>query len=319
MRDQQFYGHGKLLLTGEYFVLEGALALGLPTSVGQSLNVKYRHSNQPTLKWTALDHLGKPWFESVMELWHFDAHTTTDKVVSEDLQKILLQVRRQNPHFLRDEMDVMVETKLEFPREWGLGSSSSLLYNIAQWAYIGPFDLAMKSFGGSGYDIACAQSMGPIQYQLVDNLPRWRPVEFNPSFHENLWLLYLGQKRNTRDAIASFKSLSEAERKAPVETVTSLTREMTTAADLRHFDRVIREHEEVVSKALNTKTIKSELFSDFWGEVKSLGAWGGDFALVTSASDFSKTREYFMNKGFETLISYKELVCEPPKDMTYAP
>src|SRR5690606_19200933 len=153
MRDQQFYGHGKILLTGEYFVLEGALALALPTTVGQSLKVKHRHSHQPSLKWTSLDHAGKPWFEAEMEFWHFEPHTTNNMEVARDLQTILKQVRRQNPHFLRDELDVTIETKLEFPREWGLGSSSSLLYNVAQWAYVSPFELAMKSFGGSGYDI----------------------------------------------------------------------------------------------------------------------------------------------------------------------
>jgi mevalonate kinase len=318
VRDQQFYGHGKILLTGEYFVLEGALALGLPTTVGQSLNVRYRHSNHPTMKWKALDHVGKPWFESEIEFWHFDAVTTTDKQVSKDLQTILQQVRLQNPHFLRDEVDVTVETKLEFPKEWGLGSSSSLLYNIAQWAYIGPFDLAMKSFGGSGYDIACAQSMGPIHYQLADKLPRWQPVGFNPSFQENIFLLYLGKKRNTREAVGQFKKLDESERKNPIQDVTALTREITVAQDLRHFNRVIREHELLISMSLKMKSIKDEFFSSFWGEVKSLGAWGGDFALVTSERNFSDTRDYFQAKGLETLIAFDELVCKPPMDMNYA-
>jgi mevalonate kinase len=317
MRDESFYGHGKLLLTGEYFVLEGALALALPTSVGQSLKVKYRHSHQPTLKWTALDHLNNVWFQAEMELWHFKALTSTDHQVAEDLKKILDQVRRQNPHFLRDELEVLVETKLEFPREWGLGSSSSLLYNIAQWAYVGPFELAMNSFGGSGYDIACAQSMGPIHYQLENSLPRWKTVDFNPSFHEHLYLLYLGRKKSTREAVGSFKSLSTEERKAPVEMITSLTREMTATQDLRHFNRVVQEHELLVSKTLKIETIKDSHFSDFWGEVKSLGAWGGDFALVSSERSFSETREYFSSKGLDTLISYRELICSNVVDTSH--
>lgn len=319
MRDQQFYGHGKILLTGEYFVLEGAQALALPTTVGQSLKVRYRHSHQPTFKWTSLDHAGKSWFDAEFEFWHFDVVAATDPKVAEDLQKILLQVRRQNPHFLRDEVDVAVETKLEFPREWGLGSSSSLLYNVAQWAYVSPFELAMKSFGGSGYDIACAQSMGPIHYQLVDKLPKWQPVAFLPQCRDQLFLVYLGTKRDTRQAITEFKRLTPEERRAPVEQITALTREMTVVQDLRHFERVIGEHEALVASALKTPTIKQELFPDYWGAVKSLGAWGGDFALVTSSRDAGTTREYFQSKGLSTIIAYDEIICAPSPDMSYVP
>ena len=35
----KFYAKGKLLLTAEYAVLGGAKALGLPTKLGQSLDV----------------------------------------------------------------------------------------------------------------------------------------------------------------------------------------------------------------------------------------------------------------------------------------
>ena len=57
MDDQYFYGHGKLLLTGEYFVLDGAMALALPTTVGQSMKVRYRHSYQPTLNWKSFSNI----------------------------------------------------------------------------------------------------------------------------------------------------------------------------------------------------------------------------------------------------------------------
>lgn len=311
MRDQQFYGHGKILLSGEYFVLEGALALALPTTVGQSLKVKSRASYSPTLKWKALDHAGKAWFEGEYEYWHFDELSSTDAKVSSDLQKILRQVRLQNPHFLRDDLEVNVETLLEFPWDWGLGSSSSLLYNIAQWAYVSPFELASKSFGGSGYDIACAQSMGPIHFELKDGLPKWRPVGFAPSFRDQLFLVHLGKKRDTREAVKAFKQLTPESRKTPVELITALTQEMTVAPELRHFERCLREHELIVGHALGIKTVKQELFNDFWGEVKSLGAWGGDFVMVTSNRGHHETRDYFESKGLKTVIAFNELVCAP--------
>ena len=37
---QKFYSHGKLLITSEYAVLDGAKALAVPTKLGQSLKVK---------------------------------------------------------------------------------------------------------------------------------------------------------------------------------------------------------------------------------------------------------------------------------------
>ena len=315
MRDQHYYGHGKLLLTGEYFVLEGALALALPTTVGQSMKIHDRSSYSPSLKWKALDHNGKPWFEAEYEFWHFRELSSTDPKVSEDLQKILRQVRLQNPHFLRDDREVTVETKLEFPWDWGLGSSSSLLYNIAQWAYVSPFELAVKAFGGSGYDIACAQSMGPIHYELKDGLPKWRPVGFAPSFRDQLFLVHLGKKRDTREAVQAFKALSSEARRKPVDDISSLTQEITVAAELRHFERALREHEALVASTLNLSPVRTELFSDFWGEVKSLGAWGGDFVLVTSSRDHHETRDYFTAKGLTTVIPYNELISGARTDL----
>ena len=40
---------GKLLITAEYYVVKGALALAIPTKFRQSLDFKYNASN--TLKW----------------------------------------------------------------------------------------------------------------------------------------------------------------------------------------------------------------------------------------------------------------------------
>ncbi len=91
--------------------------------------------------------------------------TSTDKV-SKMLLKILLEAKRLNPNFLNGKMGYEVHTTLSFPREWGLGSSSTLISNIAQWANVDPFALLSETFNGSGYDIACAQHNRPIIYQI---------------------------------------------------------------------------------------------------------------------------------------------------------
>ena len=57
---QHFYGHGKLLITGEYLVLDGALALAIPTKKGQKLTVA--EAEQPGITWEGLKESGEVWF-----------------------------------------------------------------------------------------------------------------------------------------------------------------------------------------------------------------------------------------------------------------
>lgn len=308
MGEQYYYGHGKLLLTGEYFVLDGAEALAVPTTVGQSMKVKYRHSYQPTLNWKSYDHKGTLWFESDFEFWHFNPIKKQENETQKGLSDVLNAVRLQNPHFLRDDVDVFVETKIEFPLEWGLGSSSTFLYNIAQWGYVSPFELLNKTIGGSGYDVACAQAMGPIFYKRVEAKPEWGTANFNPSFKDHLYLVYLGQKQSSEKEVLKYKDRKIESKAQVISEITSLTKEMVSTQDMNTFDRIIRAHEELVARSLGYTRAKELHFSDYWGEVKSLGAWGGDFVLVTSKRPFTETREYFQNKGFSTIVPFGEIV-----------
>jgi mevalonate kinase len=314
MRDQYFYGHGKLLLSGEYFVLDGAEALALPTTVGQSMKVKYRHSYQPTLQWKSIDHSGNVWFESAFEFWHFKPIRPQGNETEKFIQDALNAVRLQNPHFLRDDMDVFVETKIEFPLEWGLGSSSSFMYNVAQWAYVSPFELLKKTIGGSGYDIACAQAMGPISYKKFDGKPQWEAAPFDPGFKDKIFFVYLGQKQNSYKEVVKYQDMKIEGKSQIVSELSQLTREMIHANDLRTFEKIILNHEDIVAHALKYEKVKDIHFNDYWGEVKSLGAWGGDFAMVTSDRPATETREYFERKGFNTVIPFSEIIrSEFPK------
>lgn len=312
-KDQYFFGHGKLLLSGEYFVLDGAQALALPTKVGQSLSVKYSPSFSPKLTWKSFDLNGDLWFEATYEFWHFnclDADVTPDRLF---LQKVLKAARAQNTHFLRDDVDVYVETRLGFPLSWGLGSSSSLIYNVAQWAYVSAFELSFKTYGGSGYDIACAQSEGPITYRKGSSGPSWGPVTFEPAFKEQLYFVYLGQKQDSRTGIARYEErVPEERRRELAEQITKLTESMLTSKTLAEFEEVIRAHESIVSEALELPRARDLHFSDYWGEVKSLGAWGGDFVLVTSERSLEETKSYFKEKGHNVFITYSDLICATP-------
>ena len=308
MKEQSYYGHGKLLLSGEYFVLDGAKALALPCKLGQVMNVRHARSDNPKLIWKSRDPDGKLWFEASFELWRFRL-LSDETPEALDLQNVLRQARAQNVHFLREEADVHVETKVEFPLDWGLGASSTLIYNIAQWAYVSPFELASKTFGGSGYDIACAQSMGPIIYSNASQMPEWQSVNFSPLFKDKLYFVHLNQKQNTRREIERYRSMEFENKKAVIERIDSLTMAMAEALDLQEFETYAQEHEELISKTLDLPRAQQLYFQDYWGAVKSLGAWGGDFALATSDKSDSETIRYFRQKGFQTILKYDQITC----------
>ncbi|MGB2013778.1 MAG: GHMP kinase, partial [Flavobacteriaceae bacterium] len=72
----KFYSHGKLLLSAEYAVLNGAKALALPTKLGQSLEVKT--IEQPEIRWKSFDHKNKLWFETNLTINNFNPSTNTE-------------------------------------------------------------------------------------------------------------------------------------------------------------------------------------------------------------------------------------------------
>jgi mevalonate kinase len=59
-----FYSNGKLLITGEYVVLDGAKALALPTKFGQNLIIEA--SENELIHWKSHDHDGSIWFEAII-------------------------------------------------------------------------------------------------------------------------------------------------------------------------------------------------------------------------------------------------------------
>ena len=60
---------GKLLITAEYYVVKGALALAIPTKFRQSLDFKYNASN--TLKWKSFDKKNDVWLNCEFQLSDF--------------------------------------------------------------------------------------------------------------------------------------------------------------------------------------------------------------------------------------------------------
>jgi len=125
-----YKSNGKLLITGEYVVLDGATALAIPTKFGQSLTIT--DNNEQTLHWISKDHTGNIWFETHIDLTTLTSSNTSK--IAKTLCTILQTARIYNTSFLKQSKGVAVLTQLDFPRDWGLGTSSTLINNIAQWA-----------------------------------------------------------------------------------------------------------------------------------------------------------------------------------------
>ncbi len=294
-----------MLLTSEYAVLDGAKAIALPTKFGQSLECKPNKGSD--LIWSALDNKGKEWFSAQISLIDFDAIKSSDKNQAKELQKLLKNAVRLNSEFLSKWNGFKVTTKLDFPLDWGLGSSSTLTYLVAEWADAHPLLLHFKNNLGSGYDVACAGADGPISYQLKDDEVKWEEIDFELKFSDHLHFIHLGQKQSSNDAIAYYtKTLKKKDEF--VDSCNQLTNEFLKCSSLGSFMKLMNEHEKLVSNTLKIETAKEIHFKNFNGSVKSLGAWGGDFVLAASELSKSEVHKYFIEKGFKDCFSYSDFV-----------
>lgn len=269
--------------------------------------MNYKQNKSSDISWKALDHEGNEWFSAKISLFDFSPIKSTDDGMAEKLRKLLKNAVRLNSEFLSKWNGFKVETKLEFPVEWGLGSSSSLTYLVAQWADVHPLLLHFKYSNGSGYDVACAGADGPISYQLDNGTINWEEIEFDPSFKDNLHFVYLGNKQSSEEGIKYYSKT--VKKKADfVKESNIFALEFQKSTTLKGFMKLISENECMVSKNLKLDTCKTSHFSDFEGEIKSLGAWGGDFALAASSMSSKEVQAYFAKKGHEVCIPYKDFV-----------
>jgi len=276
----------------------------LPTKLGQHLEVKRTTSSD--LLWESYDKDGKKWFKSTISLFDFSPLTTTDEGVSELLQKILKSAVRLNSEFLSQWNGVKIETKLEFPLDWGLGSSSTLYYLVAEWADVNPLMLYFKAENGSGYDVACAFADGPVEYINSPDEVAYTEVDFNPKFKDSLYFVHLNQKQNTalgiKEYIKNVKNKSNL-----VKAITNITEDIQSTKSLNDFESLLTEHENLIAHHTGFKKVKDLHFADYPGVVKSLGAWGGDFVLATASKDVNAA-DYFASKGYDTIIRYKDMI-----------
>lgn len=318
---QQYNSHGKFLLTGEYLVLKGALALALPLKLGQSMEVEALESNNEQLCWEAFRPDGK-WFSVTLNRDNLVNFSTNDPDKALRLSEILQAVKQLNPKAFEGN-DLRFTTRLDFDPNWGLGSSSTLIASLARWANVNPYELLKLTFGGSGYDIACASAEGPIYYQLagLDGFvprngakqepkltPLVDPVVFNPPFADHLFFVYQGQKQSSSKEIKAFLAkVHPDDLQKDIEAVSEISRAVPKCQNIGEFSMLMQCHERIIARCICQEPVQKR-FPDFEGTLKSLGAWGGDFILAATEWDESQVRAYFKTKGLEVIFGYKDIV-----------
>ena len=319
--NKQYHSNGKFLLTGEYLVLKGALALALPLKLGQSLEVEQLETNNEQIQWKAWRPEGR-WFSVTLNRENLVNFSTDDPDKAMRLCQILHAVKLLNPKAFEGN-DLKFTTRLDFDPNWGLGSSSTLIANLARWANVNPYELLKLTFGGSGYDLACATAEGPIYYQLAgldcfvprndakrqsEPTPKVDLVDFNPPFVEHLFFVYQGQKQSSSKEIKAFlEKANLADLQKNIEAISDISRAVPKCESLDEFAMLLQCHERIIARCIGQEPVQKR-FPDFEGVLKSLGAWGGDFILAATGWDENQVREYFKGKGLEVVFGYKEIV-----------
>ena len=301
-----FKSNGKILLTSEYVVLDGVDCIALPTKFGQTLSVI--ENNSKCINWTSYDYNNNIWFKDKYSVSSENKieYSSEKNNISETLLKILNALVKLNSDKINNKIGYDFVSKLSFSKDWGLGTSSTLINNLANWAKVDSYELLKLTFGGSGYDIACAGAENPIHFNNYNNKISISNSKFDPIYKENIFFIYLGNKQNSRDGIKDYKSKKNKLTQDIIEQFKSINEKIVITDNLKEFEQCLTMHELLISKLIDIEPIKNRLFKDYdKGIVKSLGAWGGDFVLVTGTKN---AMSYFLNKGYKTIFEYSKLI-----------
>ncbi|WP_419869035.1 GYDIA family GHMP kinase [Chryseobacterium sp. CT-SW4] len=297
----EIFSPGKLMLTSEYFAIDGALVLAVPTKLGQEFFFDEKPDGQSLIFWKAY-HQNQLWLHAVIDYKNWEIVEANLIPAAEFILKVLKNVQELSQTKFKDTTSYYLKTNLQFPADYGLGSSSTLMNNLAEWSGTDPFQLNAISLGGSGYDIAVAKEKSAVLYQSQPDI-QYTKVDFNPVFKNELIFIHLNQKQDSREGIALYKSREKSQ--ALINEYTDLTRKIVDCQNLVEFSGLMMIHEQKISAFLNMPTVKEKFFQNCPVFVKSLGAWGGDFVM---SAKFEGFRDYFWGKGFTTIFEWEDLI-----------
>ena len=296
------------MLTGEYLVLDGARALALPTQLGQHLRVA-RTDEADVLHWRSRDHRGRLWLDEAFSRALLSGGPAGEgREPRARIVRLLAGILAEHRLLWPTGTGLRLTTTLEFDRGWGLGSSATLAYLLAAWAGADAYVVNEAEFGGSGYDVAAAAAEGPLLYRTRGARRQVRPVAFAPAWLRGASLVHLGRKQDSRAAIAHYRAQSRAELRRYVAEVDALTEALLAARDAAAAADLLRRHEALIGYVTAQPPIGRARFADFPGVVKSLGAWGGDFALALPREGGFDAAAYFARHGLSTVVPAGELL-----------
>lgn len=292
-----FAASGKFMLFGEYLVLQGADCLAIPLKFGQELSLQESPENY--FSWES-QYQEETWFKAKFNS-HFQLIETSDEKTAKVLLNLLQLIYNENPDLFATNLDFVA--KADFDLKWGLGSSSTLISLLAQWSGVDPYFLLENSFGGSGYDIACATVDSPITYSSKNNEVRF--ARLSPAITNKILFVYSGNKQNSKNEVKRFSTL--AFNVSDVSKINKIIENAQAASDIETFELQMEQSEVLLSSILNRETIKSKYFENYPFAIKSMGAWGGDFFMATYRNEV-EAKAYFENLGYTTQFTYSEII-----------
>lgn len=302
---KSFRAHGKLLITSEYMVMFGALALALPLRLGQWLMLR-PSGNRNRFSWVAKTG-GQEWFSAEFNPETIQITRTSHTEKAEYLARLIRSCIELRPSFQEDLYKWSAVTDLEFSPHWGFGSSSTLTAILADWAEVNPFDLHFMVSDGSGFDVACAIAEGPINYRLRDQAPHYRHVPFDPPFADQIYFAWLGKKQSTGNHLEKVATHLQVDYET-IHRFSCMTKAMMETVELKEFRDLMAEHEEVLSEILNVEPVSRTLLNQLPGTVKSLGAWGGDHVMIATDASEKDIMNFLAERKITTVHKYRNLV-----------
>ena len=289
------------MLTSEYVAVDGALVLAIPTKLGQELFFTENDDQKSLIHWQAY-HQNQLWLDAKIDYKNWEIQETNNQKATEFILEVLRNVQNLSEIKFKSDVFYHLKTNLQFPSDFGLGSSSTLMSNLAEWAEIDAFILNEESLGGSGYDVAVAKEKSAVLYTRFPERT-YHKINFDPIFKDELIFIHLNQKQDTREGISHYKSKPTSTEL--INDYSKLTEKIINSQNLEEFSQLMTIHEQKLSDFLGIPTVKEKYFQNCPGFVKSLGAWGGDFVL---ASKFGDYESYFKKQGFSKIFSWNELI-----------
>ncbi|MBN2485354.1 MAG: hypothetical protein JXB34_05230 [Bacteroidales bacterium] len=305
-KPETFSSNGTILLTGEYLVLFGARVLAFPVRYGQKMTIREQNINS-ILAWRAYEPNGL-WFNVDFSLPNLSIIDTCSMEKAMYLQKVLLQLEKLTPGFFNRPSGLAIDTLADFPVQWGMGTRSTLITNLASWAGIDALALHHAVSKGSGYDVACATACTPVVYQLPSSgKPLVASITFNKLFTGNMYLVYSGRKNSTEQQIIQFLQRHRG-MKSEIKRISKITDKIIEETSLEKFIDLLMEHERVIGAVLDEPPVQFKNFVSFKGVVKSLGPWESDFVLAVTTESPGYVYKYFEQFGLTTVLLFKNTV-----------